>query len=103
MQRWIRHADLLPSARILMLEILCIAGNGKGQCWASNETLAANLNMTDRQVRSLLAVLAAGGWIVIERKGKSKFSRRSITIGPACSPDCTWKQSSGSPGSRLPG
>lgn len=81
LMRLIRSSDLDPAAKILLLEIMDRASNGKGVCTASAATLARDTKISERHVVRLLGDLAAGGWVVVQRSGGSPNSpRRRITL-----------------------
>lgn len=83
------------SARVLLL-VADYAGHGESCCWACNATIAKDAGLKSRQVSRIIGALQAGGWIVVERDGTSKFSKRTIRLGPAC-------YSNAAPSSPLPG
>jgi hypothetical protein len=80
--RRILHSNLTPGAVRLLLEIADKAGHGRGKCWASVETMARLIHMSPGQARRILEALETDGWIASVRSGRTKFSRKVITLGP---------------------
>lgn len=93
--RAIRSSDLDSASKLLLLEIMDRAGNGKGVCTASAATLAKGVGFSPRYAKTLIYGLAENGWIVVERVGESVNSpRRRITLAPKVSLEHMRRQAS---------
>jgi DNA-binding transcriptional MocR family regulator len=81
----ILESQLSSSAKVLMIRIAIHADYGRSTCWASRDTLAAELGFSSRHVGNLFAELEQAGWIEIERRSDSKHSQRTIKLPARCS------------------
>lgn len=85
-QRCVLASSLTPSAKVLLLAILSHAryGANPAGCFASSKALGEETGLSERQVRRLFLELEGGGWIAVERAGKSKLSYKTARPGKAC-------------------
>ncbi len=80
----VMHDKELPHAGKLLYLVLSSMAHKNGYCWPSNETLAAELNLSKRRVRELLAMLQERGYIrvhVRRTEETSEVERRFIYCG----------------------
>lgn len=78
------HDKELPAAAKLLYLALSSMAHRNGYCWPSNETLAAEMDLSKRRVRELLSMLQEKGYIrvVIQRaEGNNEVERRYIYCG----------------------
>ena len=78
-----RDKELTAAGKLLYL-VLSSMAHKNGYCWPSNETLAAELNLSKRRVRELLAMLQKRGYIrvhVRRTEETSEVERRFIYCG----------------------
>jgi hypothetical protein len=71
-----KYPHLSPSAKLLWARLAQYAGEN-GHCYPSQMTLAEELGITDRHVRTLIKELEAGGFIEAERTPKDKLMGRN--------------------------
>ncbi len=64
--------DLSISQKVLLGRLLSLSANPRGGCWAKNETLARDLEVTERHVQRLLARLKAAGLVEETITGKRR-------------------------------
>jgi len=85
-QNRILASKLTSSAKVLLLAILKHAWYGASErgCFASNETLAGETDLSARQVGRLFLELEKAGEITIERTGESKHAYKTIRPTAAC-------------------
>lgn len=75
----ISHDAGSGGAKAALLSIANYA-NEYGECWASQATLAAGANCSDRQLRRILSVLQSRGLIAREKRGGSGKGRDTDVI-----------------------
>ncbi len=75
--------ELTAAAKLLYLVLSSMAGRD-GYCWPSNETLAAEMDLSKRRVRELLSQLQERGYIQVEvrrAEGTNEVEARFIYCG----------------------
>lgn len=80
----VMHDRKLPHAGKLLYLVLSSMAGKNGYCWPANETLAAELNISRRRVRELLAMLQELGYIrvhVRRTEETNEVERRDIYCG----------------------
>lgn len=80
----VMHDKELPHAGKLLYLVLSSMAGKNGYCWPANETLAAELDLSKRRVRELLAMLQERGYIrvhVRRTEGTNEVERRYIYCG----------------------
>ncbi|MCI8481132.1 MAG: helix-turn-helix domain-containing protein [Oscillibacter sp.] len=78
------HDKELPAAAKLLYLALSSMAHRDGYCWPSNETLAAEMDMSKRRVQELLGQLQARGYIRVDVRRLAetgKVERRYIYCG----------------------
>lgn len=78
------HDQELTAAAKLLYLVLSSMAHKDGYCWPSNETLAAEMDLSKRRVRELLSKLQERGYIRIEvqrNEGTQEVERRNIYCG----------------------
>ena len=78
------HDKELTAAAKLLYLVLSTMAHRNGYCWPSNETLAAELDLSKRRVRELLSALQERGYIrvaVQRADGTHEVERRYIYCG----------------------
>lgn len=78
------HDKELTAAGKLLYLLLSSMAHSSGYCWPSNETLAAELGLSKRRVRELLAALQERGYIRVEvrrAEDTNEVERRYIYCG----------------------
>ena len=80
----VMHDRELPHAGKLLYLVLSSMAHKNGYCWPANETLAAELDLSKRRVRELLAMLQERGYIrvhVRRTEETNEVERRYIYCG----------------------
>ncbi len=80
----VMHDKELPHAGKLLYLVLSSMAHKNGYCWPANETLAAELDLSKRRVRELLAMLQERGYIrvhVRRTEETNEVERRYIYCG----------------------
>lgn len=78
-----RDKELTAAAKLLYL-VLSTMAHRDGYCWPSNETLAAELDLSKRRVQQMLVQLQEKGYIrvsVQRAEGTNEVERRYIYCG----------------------
>ena len=80
----VMHDEELPHAGKLRYLVLSSMAHKNGYCWPSNETLAAELDLSKRRVQQMLVQLQEKGYIrvsVQRAEGTNEVERRYIYCG----------------------
>lgn len=80
----VMHDKELPHAGKLLYLVLSSMAHKNGYCWPSNETLAAELDLSKRRVQQMLVQLQEKGYIrvsVQRAEGTNEVERRYIYCG----------------------